>query len=94
MSEQARKKIMIKNNRTSVKFNKLLEQIFKLKVKLLNSSYEKDINDIDERAKTLFETYYKSKSLKEEVRIKIKNLDKQNKYLKYQHFIKPEIEKN
>jgi|TARA_R110000772_G_scaffold224629_2_gene335266 hypothetical protein len=79
---------MIKNNRTSVKFNKLLEQIFKLKVKLLNSSYELDINDIDERAKTLFQIYYNAKTLKQEVNIKVKNLAKQTNYLKYEHYIK------
>jgi len=80
---------MIKNTRTNVKFNKLLELIFKLKVKLLDSSYEEDINDIDQRAKILFETYYNGKTLKEEVNVKIKNLAKQNNYLKYEHFVKP-----
>ena len=48
---------MMKHTKNSLKFNKLLEFIFKLKVKLLNSSYEKDIAEIDQRAKALFEVY-------------------------------------
>jgi len=47
----------MKHTKNSLKFNKLLEFIFKLKVKLLNSSYEKDIAEIDQRAKALFEVY-------------------------------------
>ena len=48
---------MMKHTKNSLKFNKLLEFIFKLKVKLLNSSYEKDIAEIDQRAKALFEIH-------------------------------------
>jgi hypothetical protein len=79
---------MIKHTRNSLKFNKLLEYIFKLKVKLLNGSYEKDINEIDQRARELFKIYNDGKTIKQEVGIKMKNLAKQNSYLKYEHYIK------
>ena len=79
---------MIKHTKNSLKFNKLLEYIFNLKVKLLNTSYEKDISAIDQRAKDLFKIYNDSKTVKQEVNIKMKNLAKQNSYLKYEHFIK------
>ena len=79
---------MIKHTKNSLKFNKLLEYIFNLKVKLLNTSYEKDISAIDQRAKDLFKIYNDSKTVKQEVDIKMKNLAKQNSYLKYEHFIK------
>jgi hypothetical protein len=79
---------MIKHTKNSVKFNKLLEYIFNLKVKLLNTSYEKDISAIDQRAKDLFKIYNDGRTVKQEVNIKMKNLAKQNSYLKYEHFIK------
>ena len=79
---------MIKHTKNSLKFNKLLEYIFNLKVKLLNTSYEKDISAIDQRAKDLFKIYNDGKTVKQEVNIKMKNLAKQNSYLKYEHFIK------
>ena len=79
---------MIKQTRNSIKFNKLLELIHKFKIKLLTTSYYQDINKIDEQAKALFEVYNNSKTLKQEVNIKIKNLAKQNNYLKYEHYIK------
>ena len=79
---------MIKHTKNSLKFNKLLEYIFNLKVKLLNTSYEKDISAIDQRAKDLFKIYNDGKTVKQEVDIKMKNLAKQNSYLKYEHFIK------
>ena len=79
---------MIKHTKNSLKFNKLLEYIFNLKVKLLNTSYEKDISAIDQRAKDLFKIYNDGRTVKQEVNIKMKNLAKQNSYLKYEHFIK------
>ena len=79
---------MIKHTKNSLKFNKLLEYIFNLKVKLLNTSYEKDISAIDQRAKDLFKIYNDGKTVKQEVNNKMKNLAKQNSYLKYEHFIK------
>ena len=79
---------MIKRTRNSLKFNKLLECIFKLKVKLLNTEYYSDISNIDQRARMLFEIYNDGKTVKEEVKIKMKNIAKQNSYLKYQHYVK------
>ena len=61
---------MIKRTRNSLKFNKLLECIFKLKVKLLNTEYYSDISNIDQRARMLFEIYNDGKTVKEEVKIK------------------------
>ena len=43
---------MIKQTRNSVRFNKLLQDIHNLKVKLLETSYWDDINKIDEIEKT------------------------------------------
>ena len=57
---------MMKHTKNSLKFNNLLEFIFKLKVKLLNSSYEKDIAEIDQRAKALFEVYNNNNERKHE----------------------------
>ena len=78
---------MIKQTRNSVKFNKLLQDIHKLKVKLLETSYWDDINKIDEKAKQLFELYNNSKSIKQLVNDKIEGMKKQNSYLKYKSFI-------
>ena len=83
---------MLKHTKNNIKFNKLLELIFKLKIKLLDSSYEKEIVEIDQRAKALFDIYNTSKTLKQEVNTKIKNLSKQNAYLKYEHYINKEKE--
>ena len=85
---------MIKHTKNSLKFNKLLEYIFNLKVKLLNTSYEKDISAIDQRAKDLFKIYNDGRTVKQEVNIKMKNLAKQNSYLKYEHFIKDKNKNN
>ena len=85
---------MIKKTRNSIKFNKLLELIHKFKIKLLNTSYYEDIHKIDEQAKLLFEIYNNAKTLKQEVNIKIKNLAKQNSYLKYEHYIKKKGEEH
>tara|TARA_R100001244_G_scaffold24632_1_gene24918 strand:- start:473 stop:634 length:162 start_codon:yes stop_codon:yes gene_type:complete len=48
---------MRKNIKNSIKFNKVLELILNLKVKLYDTKFEKDIIDIDQRIKTLFETF-------------------------------------
>ena len=84
---------MIKQTRNSVKFNKLLQDIHKLKVKLLETSYWDDINKIDEKAKQLFELYNNSKSIKQLVNDKIEGMKKQNSYLKYKSFIETKEEK-
>ena len=84
---------MIKQIRNSIKFNKLLQDIHKLKVKLLETSYWDDINKIDEKAKQLFELYNNSKSIKQVVNDKIEGMKKQNSYLKYKSFIETKEEK-
>ena len=84
---------MIKQTRNSIKFNKLLQDIHKLKVKLLETSYWDDINKIDEKAKQLFELYNNSKSIKQVVNDKIEGMKKQNSYLKYKSFIETKEEK-
>ena len=84
---------MIKQIRNSIKFNKLLQDIHKLKVKLLETSYWDDINKIDEKAKQLFELYNNSKSIKQVVNDKIERMKKQNSYLKYKSFIETKEEK-
>ena len=84
---------MIKQTRNSIKFNKLLQDIHKLKVKLLETSYWDDINKIDEKAKQLFELYNNSKSIKQVVNDKIQGMKKQNSYLKYKSFIETKEEK-
>ena len=84
---------MIKQTRNSIKFNKLLQDIHKLKVKLLETSYWDDINKIDEKAKQLFELYNNSKSIKQVVNDKIEGMKKQNSYLKYKSFIETKQEK-
>ena len=84
---------MIKQTRNSIKFNKLLQDIHKLKVKLLETSYWDDINKIDEKAKQLFELYNNSKTIKQVVNDKIEGMRKQNSYLKYKSFIETKGEK-
>jgi hypothetical protein len=84
---------MIKQTRNSVRFNKLLQDIHNLKVKLLETSYWDDINKIDEKAKQLFELYNNSKSIKQVVNDKIEGMKKQNSYLKYKSFIETKQEK-
>ena len=84
---------MIKQTRNSIEFNKLLQDIHKLKVKLLETSYWDDINKIDEKAKQLFELYNNSKSIKQVVNDKIEGMKKQNSYLKYKSFIETKEEK-
>ena len=84
---------MIKQTKNSIKFNKLLQDIHKLKVKLLETSYWDDINKIDEKAKQLFELYNNSKSIKQVVNDKIEGMKKQNSYLKYKSFIETKEEK-
>ena len=84
---------MIKQTRNSIKFNKLLQDIHNLKVKLLETSYWDDINKIDEKAKQLFELYNNSKSIKQVVNDKIEGMKKQNSYLKYKSFIETKQEK-
>ena len=81
---------MIKDTRNSLKFNKMLEYIFKLKVKLLNTKYYEDISKIDHRAKLLFETYNKNNTVKQEVTKQLKGQRKQNNFLKYKAFIEKE----
>jgi len=85
---------MIKKTKNDVKFDKLLKLIFNLKVKLYNTAFEPDIVKIDQKAKALFEIYNNGRTLKEAVNTKIKNLAKQNAYLKYEHFVKKEKEKS
>ena len=48
---------LIKHTRNTAKIAKLVELIFKLKTKLLNTSYEKEIQDIDRRANEIFDVY-------------------------------------
>jgi len=84
---------LIKHTRNTAKIAKLVELIFKLKTKLLNTSYEKEIQDIDRRANEIFDVYRAGKTLKQEVSNKIEKLDNQNAYLKYHHFIKPKEKK-
>jgi hypothetical protein len=84
---------MIKQTRNSVRFNKLLQDIHNLKIKLLETSYWNDINKIDEKAKQLFELYNNSKSIKQVVNDKIEGMKKQNSYLKYKSFIETKQEK-
>ena len=84
---------MIKQTKNSIKFNKLLQDIHKLKVKLLETSYWDDINKIDEKAKQLFELYNNSKTIKQVVNDKIEGMRKQNSYLKYKSFIETKGEK-
>jgi len=84
---------MIKQTRNSVRFNKLLQDIHNLKIKLLETSYWDDINKIDEKAKQLFELYNNSKSIKQVVNDKIEGMKKQNSYLKYKSFIETKQEK-
>nr|BAR37450.1 hypothetical protein [uncultured Mediterranean phage uvMED] len=79
---------MIKQTRNSVRFNKLLQDIHNLKIKLLETSYWNDINKIDEKAKQLFELYNNSKSIKQVVNDKIEGMKKQNSYLKYKSLLK------
>mgnify|MGYP003142265978 FL=1 len=81
---------MIKDTRNSLKFNKMLEYIFELKLKLLNTKYYEDISNIDQRAKLLFETYNKGNTVKQEVTKQLKSQRKQNGFLKYKAFIENE----
>ena len=82
---------LIKHTRNTLKFAKIIELVFKLKTKLLNGKYEKEIQEIDRRVNELFDNYKSGKTLKQEINQKIVNLDKQNAYLKYQHYIKPKV---
>ena len=72
---------------TTAKFNKLLEKIHNLKVKLIDTDHWSAICDIDGRANSLFEIYTNNK-------VDYGNsLKKQQGYFKYMLFIQNKIKK-
>ena len=81
---------MKKTVRTTIKFNKLLEQIQRLLIKTINDqtiSYE-DIADLKTRANLLFDIYNNPKTSGE------KKHKKQSGYFKYLLYIKNKNKKN
>ena len=77
---------MKKTIKTTLKLGKLLEKTYKLKVELLNANYPTElytlINDIDTRARILFDIYFNQK--KNEFIISGKDKRKFG-YMKYVH---------
>jgi len=59
MTSLARKKKMRKCIKNTAKFSKLLELTYNLKIKLMETNHYKDICNINDRARKLYDIYFK-----------------------------------
>ena len=59
MTSLARKKKMRKCTKNTAKFSKLLEVIRDLKIRLMDTNHYPDISNIDDRARKLYDLYFK-----------------------------------